>query len=192
MASRILRGTASLLEGIAGFCLTAIMLITSCDIVGRIFGVPVPGTFEVVSVAAGLIIGLAVPMSSLVKAQVTIDAVTDSLRGRAKECLRSVTRLIAMCVFALIAYALLGMGNDLRVSGEATSVLGLPLYPVAYAMGAAFVVEVVVLGAELLESLRALRSGGTHEVALAPGKIQHDPPRQEPLSKLAPDGYSDA
>ena len=48
------------MEAVAGIALIAVMLLIGCDIVGRIFGYPVPGAYELVSLAGGLIIGLAV------------------------------------------------------------------------------------------------------------------------------------
>ena len=53
-------------------------------------------------------------------------------------------------LFLLMGYSLINMGTQIHASGEVTSVLHLPFYPVAYAMGVAFLVEAVVLIVEML------------------------------------------
>jgi TRAP-type C4-dicarboxylate transport system permease small subunit len=137
------------LEVIAGTALLLVMLLTGCDIVGRAFGMPIFGTFELVSFAGGLVIGLAVPATSRVKGHVIVDLLLEKVSARTGFVLKVITRLMGIAVFLLMSYALIRMGNNIRASGEVTSVLRLPFYPVAYAMGGAFFVECLVLVADL-------------------------------------------
>jgi TRAP-type C4-dicarboxylate transport system permease small subunit len=142
------------LERIAGVALVVVMVLTGTDVVGRIFKVPIPGTFEIVEFAGGLIIGLALPMSTIVKQQVRIDLVTDRLPRMIKLPLETITRLIGVAISLCIAYPLTRMANDLRLSGESSGVLHIPFYYVAYAMSAAFIVTAVVLAREAVEVWR--------------------------------------
>jgi TRAP-type C4-dicarboxylate transport system permease small subunit len=137
------------LEVIAGIALMLVMLLTGCDIVGRAFGMPVLGTYEIVSFAGGLVIGLAVPATSRVKGHVFVDLILERISVRKRFVLKIITRLMGVAVFLLMSYALIRMGNYIRLSGEVTSVLRLPFYPVAYAMGGSFFVECLVLIADL-------------------------------------------
>jgi len=102
----------SWMERISGLALVVIMLLTGCDVAGRMLKMPVPGTFEVVTFAGGLIIGLAVPMSTKLKEQVRIDIMTERLPRAIKLPLETITRLIGMAFFMVVSYALVQMGND--------------------------------------------------------------------------------
>jgi TRAP-type C4-dicarboxylate transport system permease small subunit len=136
-------------EIIAGTVLVFVMLLTGADIVGRFFGVPIPGTYEIVSFAGGLIIGLAVPVTSRAKGHVIMDILTERVSLRTRHILSFMTRLAGAALFLFMSYRLLLMGMDIRVSGEVTGVLHIPFYPVAYAMSGAFFVEALTLVAEI-------------------------------------------
>jgi TRAP-type C4-dicarboxylate transport system permease small subunit len=118
-------------------------------IAGTAFGMPILGTYELVSFAGGLVIGLAVPATSRVKGHVIVDLILERASVRIRFIMKTITRLMGVAVFLLMSYALIRMGSYINASGEVTSVLRLPFYPVAYAMGGAFFVESLVLVADL-------------------------------------------
>jgi TRAP-type transport system small permease protein len=141
------------MEIVAGISLIGIMLLIGADIVGRIFGLPVPGTYEIVSLAGGLIIGLALPATSRAKGHVSADILTGKLSEKAKRILTVTTRLISIAIFLLAGYGMIMMGARLKVSGEVTAVLALPFYYVAYAVGGAFLIQVLVLFSEIFKTI---------------------------------------
>jgi TRAP-type C4-dicarboxylate transport system permease small subunit len=155
IAGKITDRTSKWLEMISGAALTVILILTGCDIVGRIFGRPVPGTYEVVSFAGGLIVGFAVPMSTKLGEQVKIDIVTELLPKNAKAVLQSVTRLLTIALFLILSYALVQLGTDLRGSGELSPVLRLRFYYVAWGMSLAFLGVVIVLIRDEIQMWRA-------------------------------------
>ena len=80
MLLRTLSGRLSTwMEIVAGVALIGVMLLIGTDIIGRIFGYPVPGTYEIVSLTGGLIIGLALPATSRTKGHVSTDLLTGKL-----------------------------------------------------------------------------------------------------------------
>ena len=144
---------SSWMENVAGMALIGVMLLIGADIVGRIFGYPVPGTYEIVSIAGGLIVGLALPATSVAKGHVTADLLTGKLSERLKRYLAVITRLIGILIFLLGGYGMVMMGIRLKVSGEVTAVLVLPFYYVAYAIGGAFFIQSLVLFSETLDTI---------------------------------------
>ena len=144
---------SSWMEIVAGIALIGVMLLIGCDIVGRLFGFPVPGAYEMVSVAGGLIIGMALPATSLAKGHVS----TDLLQGRISESTRRTlavaTRLIGILIFLLAGYGMIRMGIRLKCSGEVTAVLALPFYYAAYAIGGAFLVQALVLCSQIYDGV---------------------------------------
>ena len=142
------------MEIVAGIALTGVMLLIGSDIVGRLFGCPVPGTYEIVSLAGGLIIGLALPATSRAKGHVTTDILLQKLSKKTQRYLAVMTRLIGIGLFLLAGYGMVMMGIRLRASGETTAVLALPFYYVTYAVGGAFFIQGLVLFSEIIESIK--------------------------------------
>jgi TRAP-type C4-dicarboxylate transport system permease small subunit len=139
------------MEVVAGIALIGIMLLIGCDIVGRFFGRPVPGAYEIVSLAGGLIIGLALPATSRAKGHVSTDLVLEKLSETPKRMLAAITRCIGIAIFLLAGYGMIRMGIRLKLAGEVTAVLALPFYYTAYAVGGAFFMQALVQLSEIYE-----------------------------------------
>jgi TRAP-type C4-dicarboxylate transport system permease small subunit len=148
---------SSWMEIVAGIALIGVMLLIGCDIVGRIFGCPVPGAYELVSLGGGLIIGLALPATSRAKGHVSTDILLAKLPEKSKRILNLVTRLIGIAVFLLAGCGMVLMGLRLKASGEVTAVLALPFYHVAYAIGGAFLIQTIILFSEIFETRKAVK-----------------------------------
>jgi TRAP-type C4-dicarboxylate transport system permease small subunit len=142
----------AILAIIAGAALVGTLILTGCDIIGRTFGHPVPGTYEVVSFASVLVLGLAIPLTSRLKGHVYMDVVIDKVPPLAKRILKVITRLMGAALFLLMGYSIFKVGNSFRTGGEVTPVLSLPFYPIAYALGVAFFVECLFLAVDAIES----------------------------------------
>ena len=141
------------MEIVAGIALIAVMVLIGADIIGRIFGFPVPGAYEIVSLAGGLILGLALPATSRAREHISTDILLGSLSESRKRLLFIGTRLIGIVVFLLAGYGMVMMGVRLRDAGEVTAVLAFPFYSVAYAIGGAFLVQTLVLFSEMLATV---------------------------------------
>lgn len=50
------------MQGISGVVLTFVILLTTTDVVLRIFGHPVPGAVEITAMCGGIIVGFMVPI----------------------------------------------------------------------------------------------------------------------------------
>ena len=137
------------MEVLAGITLIGVMLLIGTDIVGRIFGFPVPGAYEIVSFAGGLVIGLAVPATSRAKGHVSTDLLLDRLSAKSRSALIVITRLIGIAIFLIAGCSMIMMGVRLKIAGEITAVLALPFYHVAYAMGGAFLIQSFVLVSDI-------------------------------------------
>ncbi|MBP1622937.1 MAG: TRAP-type C4-dicarboxylate transport system, small permease component [Acidobacteria bacterium] len=142
------------MEIVAGISLVGVMLLIGADIVGRIFGHPVPGTYEIVSLAGGLIVGLALPATSRAKGHVSTDFMLEKLSARSRLVLAIVTRIIGILIFLLAGWGMVMMGVRLRQSGEVTAVLAFPFYYAAYAIAGAFFIQTLVLFSEIMREMK--------------------------------------
>jgi TRAP-type transport system small permease protein len=151
---------SSWMEIVSGMVLIGVMLLIGSDIVGRLFGFPVPGAYEIVSLAGGLIVGLALPATSRAKGHVSTDFLTEKLSPKSRSILTVITRLISIALFLLAGYGMIMMGVRLKASGEVTAVLALPFYYVTYAIGGSFFIQTLILFSEIFESIHVKNLNG--------------------------------
>jgi TRAP-type C4-dicarboxylate transport system permease small subunit len=134
---------------IAGVALAFMMFLTVGDVILRAFKTPIVGTYELVGYLGALAVGFAIPKTSLDRGHVLMDFLTEKLSGRPARLLNQLTRLIGVGVFAIFAWNLFLMGNDLLAKQEVTLTLHLPQYPVAYGIAFCCLVQCLVLFSDL-------------------------------------------
>lgn len=146
------------LYGVAGVTLVFMMLLTVVDVIMRIFGRPITGTYEMVGFSGAVVIGFALPFTSWIRGHVYMEFLIQRLSKQVRDRMNLFTRLIGIILFALIAYNLMIVGIDLQKSGEVSPTLRFPFYPVVYGVGICFFIECLVLFCDILKI-----SGGHYE-----------------------------
>jgi TRAP-type C4-dicarboxylate transport system permease small subunit len=140
---------------LAGVAMTCSVLLTVSDVILRVFKRPILGTYELVGILTTVVIGFALPETSRTRGHVFMDMLTKRLPpGWWKGCHIS-TRILGIFFFAIVCWNLWVMGNDFMTSGEGSTTLEIPLYPVAYALGFACLVECLVLFLEMFQEKEA-------------------------------------
>jgi len=158
---RTVEKIAKFLNTVGGVAITVMMLLTVADVVLRYLGQPLTGTYELMSMAGALVIGLTIAQTSLDGAHVNVDMLTLALPERSvtRRGLLLFTRLVGLGIFALLAWALYLKGNDLFNTHEVSLTLQVPVYPVAYGLSFCSLAECLILIALLFKELK----GGSHE-----------------------------
>jgi TRAP-type C4-dicarboxylate transport system permease small subunit len=146
------------MEVVAGVFLVFMMLLTTCDVILRIFGRPIIGTYEMVAFSGGIVIGFSVPITSWVRGQIFVDFFYQKFSKKVQDLFNYVTRVMSIILFVFTAVNLVRMATDMYRSGEVSLTLQLPFYPIAYGIGFAFFVEVLVLITDM-----AKIAGGEYE-----------------------------
>ncbi len=146
------------MQTIAATCLTFMILLTTLDIVGRIFGKPIPGAVEIISICGGLVLGFTVPISFWMKSHISVDLVLNWFPGTVKNVFNIVTRCIGIGLCLLISWNSIKIGTGFWKGAEVSGTLQLPLYPVAYALGTCFLVLSIVFFCDILKIC-----GGSYE-----------------------------
>jgi TRAP-type C4-dicarboxylate transport system permease small subunit len=158
---RTIEKIGKFLNTVGGVALTVMMLLTVTDVILRYLGRPLTGTYELMSMAGALVIGLTIAQTSLDGAHVNVDMVTLALSARSvtRRVLLLFTRLVGLGIFALLAWALYLKGNDLYQTHEVSLTLQVPIYPVAYGLSFCSLVECLILISLLFKEWK----GGAHE-----------------------------
>ena len=162
MKSTILNMTlriTKLMDVVAGSVLVMMMFLTVLDVILRYLGRPIPGTYELVSLAGAAVIGFAIPRTSWDKTHVTVDFLVDRFPER-RGVFEVTTRIFSLFLFFLLGWNLVATGASLAKTGEGTLTLCVPIYPVAYLLGVCCFAECLVL---VTDMVKVLTRGGTDE-----------------------------
>ncbi len=141
----VIKRLSNSLNAVGALLLTLMMMLTVTDVILRYFGCPFTGTFELMSFAGALVVGLALAQTSLDDAHVKVDVVEDLSSQKIKNALRLFNKFLGMGIFMLLAWAMFEKARDLHITGEVSLTLHVPYYPVAYALSFCSLVEALVI-----------------------------------------------
>jgi TRAP-type C4-dicarboxylate transport system permease small subunit len=116
--SAVATGLSRFMYVIAGIALAGSMFLTVADVILRQFKVPIVGTYELVGLLGAVVVGFAIPQTSRLQGHVIMDFITSKLSQSWQTPFHVLTRILAIGTFAMIAWNLWGLGNDLKKSGE--------------------------------------------------------------------------
>jgi len=141
---RILQKLGKILSYIGGIALTFMMFLTVADVLLRAGGHPILGTYELVSLSLAIVIGFSIPKVSLDRGHVYMEILLEKLSKRDRAIMNTFTRLLGIILFAIIAYNLMLIGKEFHASGEVSSTLKLPFFPISYFVGICCFIECFV------------------------------------------------
>lgn len=146
-----LRQIARFMYWIAGTSLAVMMFLTVADVVLRYFKHPILGTYEIVSLLGAIVIGFAIPQTTIERGHVLMDFFTGRLPFLGQRILHFLTRAFGVITFYIIGWNLFKLGNDLRQTGQVSLTLKMPEYPVAYGIAFCCLIQCLILLADLIK-----------------------------------------
>jgi TRAP-type C4-dicarboxylate transport system permease small subunit len=118
------------MQSVAAISLTFMLLLTTLDVVLRLFGKPIPGAVEIIAICGGIVIGFTVPISFWMRSHISVDFVLNWLSKPVRDVLNIVTRCVGIGLCLLISWNSVKIGMGMRKAAEVSGTLELPLYPV--------------------------------------------------------------
>jgi len=149
--SRVVADLSRVMYLIAGLTMVCSVLLTVSDVVLRTFKMPILGTYELVGVFAAIMVGFALPETSRARGHVFMDLAASHFPSKVAKVFHVISRILGIAFFASVSWYLWIMGNDYLATGETSTTLLIPLYPVAYALAICCIVECLVLFVEMFE-----------------------------------------
>jgi TRAP-type C4-dicarboxylate transport system permease small subunit len=143
---------------ISGIAITFILLITCSDVVLRLFGKPIVGTFEMVGLAGAVVIGFGIPFTSWTRGHIFVDFMVQKFSKGTAKVINVITRLMGIAIFTLIGWNLFIFAYELFKSGEVSLTRQIPFYPIAFGLGVCCFIQCLVLICDIFKVL-----GGTYE-----------------------------
>ncbi len=126
---------------VAEAVLFIMMMLTVVDVILRIFGKPLVGTYELVAVAGAIVIGFAVPQTSWERGHVYVDFLLENRSTAVKNAFFICTRIVGIILWGFLSYNLLRKGLHLYKTGEVSLTLHIPYYPAAYSLAFCFFIQ---------------------------------------------------
>lgn len=144
---------------IAGVAVISMMLLSTADVVLRLFGKPIPGTYELVGFLGTIVVSFALGFTSLEKGHIAVELLFRRLPQRAQLAIETFTNFVSFLIFGLIAYQAFIYALDIRKSGEVSSTLQMPIYPFIFGMALGFALLCLILIADFMKSLKRTLPG---------------------------------
>jgi len=154
---RIERFTAQLAEKvnwISAVSVVFIMLLITVDVTLRLFGSPIPGTYEIVAFMGSMIISFSLPYTSIQKGHIAVEFLGQRFPWLVRVIINIINAFLALVLFAVIAWQCFRYAQILRLSGEVSATLQMPTYPFVYGVSLGCILLCLVLFVELLRQLR--------------------------------------
>ena len=155
---RLVNTTSRHVNTIAGAAIMAMMLLTSADVVMRLFDRPIPGTYEIIGFLGALAVAFALAHTSVEKGHIAVDLLVNLLPPRVQILLDVFGAMMGTAIFGAITWQSAMYALDLRQSGEVSATLGMPVYPFAAGIAAGCALLCLVLIAEFACSLRRIKA----------------------------------
>jgi TRAP-type C4-dicarboxylate transport system permease small subunit len=120
----------------ACFVLFATMVMAVVNMIGRPLKVPVQGSFELMGLGGSLIVALTLGYSQESRIHISVDILFNTFSARLKTIFIAVGDLLCSAFFGIAAWQMARFGLKLYTTGEVSETLGLPVYPIVFAVAA--------------------------------------------------------
>jgi TRAP-type C4-dicarboxylate transport system permease small subunit len=141
-------------NALAGTAIVAMMLVTCADVVLRLFRQPLPGAYEIVGFLGTVVASFSLAYTSLEKGHIAVEILVERLPRRMQVASEAFAALLGVVLFALLTWQCALYAADLKLSGEVSVTLTMPIYPFIYGVSAGSALLTLVLLAEGLQALR--------------------------------------
>ena len=138
---------------IAGLFLIAMIAITGANIVSRLFGLPIRGTFELMGYFGAVVTAFALGYTQIKRGHIAVDIVVLRFSEKTQRILHTVNHFICMAFFVIVAWQVSKYATTLWETGEVTETLQIVYYPFTYAVALGCLILAVTFFVDILKSI---------------------------------------
>lgn len=154
---KTITATAERANWIAAAALIIMMVLTTLDVILRLFKSSIPGTYEIIGLLGAVVASFALGYTSVEKGHIAVDFLVMRFSPKAQALVGAINALVATSLFCIITWQSLLYALDLMKKGQVTLTLQLPIYPFVFGIAAGCGLLALVLMVEFLHSLRSFR-----------------------------------
>jgi len=117
-----------MLAAVSGAGILAMVFITCADVILRIFGNPIIGAYDLVYVCGAVAMACALPYTTALKGHVAIEYFFQKLDKKGRIIIDTIVRVLGMSLFVMLARESTRIGTNLKLRGEVTPTLQVPVF----------------------------------------------------------------
>lgn len=148
---------SGLLKIIGAVALTAMMLLTVIDVIGRFFKHPIFGSVELVGFLATIVVATALPYTYKVDGHVGVEILVRLLSKKAQLIIDLLTRTLSLVLFCLVTWQMFLYAKDIYETGEVSMNLEFPIYYIIYLLAFGLLAFSVVIIESIFKNIKQLR-----------------------------------
>lgn len=147
------------LIGIAGFFVSAMILLTCANVFLRLVWVPVGGTFELMGYFGAIVTAFALGYTQMKRGHVAVDILVKRYSKKTQDVLKAINDCICMVFFAVVAWQISTYGVTLCKTGEVTETLRIIYYPFTFGVALGCATLSLVFLTDLLKFVVPMKAG---------------------------------
>ena len=155
---KIINRISDILKTLGAICLTAMMLLTCVDVLGRFFDHPIFGTMEIVSILATLAIAMGLAFTHETDGHVGVELLLRLLSKRMQAAISLGTSILSLGLFGIMTWQMALYARSLQKSGEVSINLKLPEYLVVYLISFCLIILTLTILRDVIHHITNLRS----------------------------------
>lgn len=157
MISKTLNKFSGYLKFIGAVAITAMMLLTVVDVIGRFFKHPIFGSVELVGFLATIIVAAALPYTYKVDGHVGVEILVRLLSKKTQLIIDLFTRTLSLFLFCLVTWQMFVYAKDIHETGEVSMNLEFPIYYIIYLLAFGLLIFSITIIETIFEDITKLR-----------------------------------
>jgi TRAP-type C4-dicarboxylate transport system permease small subunit len=155
--SQVLNKVSDVLKLIGAVALTAMMMLTVVDVIGRFFKSPIFGSVELVGFLATVVVAAALPYTYKMDGHVGVEILVRLLPDKTQIWIDLFTRILSLVLFTLITWQMFLYAEDIQHTGEVSMNLQFPIYYIVYLLSFALLIFTVTIVEMIFQDILKLR-----------------------------------
>ncbi len=154
---RALEKFSGYLKFLGAVAITAMMLLTVVDVIGRFFKYPIFGSVELVGFLATIIVAAALPYTYKVDGHVGVEILVRLLSQKTQLIIDIFTRTLSLILFSLVSWQMFLYADDIHKTGEVSMNLEFPIYYIVYLLAFGLVIFSITILEVIIKNIKQLR-----------------------------------
>ena len=155
--SRALNKFSELLKIIGAVAITAMMVLTVVDVIGRFFKYPIFGSVELIGFLATIIVAAALPYTYKVDGHVGVEILVRLLSKKTQMIIDLFTRTLSLILFSLVTWQMFLYAKDIHKTGEVSMNLEFPIYYIIYLLSFGLLIFSITILETIFKDIKQLK-----------------------------------
>ncbi len=155
---RIVHSISIKANWIAAGALMIMMLLTTLDVVLRMFKTTIPGTYEIIGLLGTVVVSFSLAYTSLEKGHIAVEFLLEKFPPKLAKSIDLINAVIATMLFGAISWQCFVYGLELKQSGQVSMTVQMPTYPFIFGIAVSAFLMCAVLIIRSIQITRGIKN----------------------------------